>query len=70
MAIRLAIILSSIIFGLVHFEWGVTGMVQTGFMGLALGVSYLVVKRQIWILILAHAYMDAYLIIQMYFGPG
>ena len=33
----IAVILSSIIFGLVHFEWGPMGIVQTGFMGLALG---------------------------------
>lgn len=65
-----AIVLSSIVFGLVHFEWGVAGMVQTSFMGAALGLSYLVVRRNLWVIILAHAYMDTILILQMYFGAG
>ena len=66
--IRLAVVVSSVIFGLVHFDWGLMGVVQTGFMGLALGISFLLVKRNLWILIFAHAYMDAILMIQMYLG--
>jgi membrane protease YdiL (CAAX protease family) len=61
-----AVILSSIIFGLVHYEWGPMGIVQTGFMGLALGICYIKFKKRLWILILAHAYMDTLLMIQMY----
>ena len=41
-------------------------MVQTGFMGLALGVSYLAVGRRLWLLILAHAYVDTILSLQFY----
>jgi len=63
---NLAVILSSIIFGLIHYSWGPMGMVQTGFMGLALGICYIKLKRRLWILILAHAYMDTILMIQMY----
>ena len=62
----IAIIISSIIFGLIHYSWGPMGMVQTGFMGLALGICYVKLKRRLWILILAHAYMDTILMIQMY----
>jgi membrane protease YdiL (CAAX protease family) len=64
--VRMAVTMSAIIFGLVHFDWGLMGIVQTGFMGLALGVSYLVVRRNLWVLILAHAYMDTMLLVQMY----
>lgn len=64
--VRLAVALSAIVFGLVHFDWGLMGIVQAGFMGLALGVSYLVVRRNLWVLILAHAYMDTMLLVQMY----
>jgi membrane protease YdiL (CAAX protease family) len=39
-------------------------------MGLALGVSYLVVGRNLWVTILAHAYMDTILMVQMYLAPG
>jgi len=45
-------------------------MVQTGFMGLALGICYIKLKRRLWILILAHAYMDTILMIQMYMASN
>ena len=67
-ALVLAVIASSLIFGLAHFGWGVTGMVQTAFMGLALAVSFVVFKRNLWILVAAHAYMDSALIWPLYFG--
>ena len=66
----IAIILSSIIFGLIHYSWGPMGMVQTGFMGLALGICYIKLKRRLWILILAHAYMDTILMVQMYLASN
>jgi membrane protease YdiL (CAAX protease family) len=65
----IAVILSSIIFGLVHFEWGPIGIVQTGFMGLVLGICYIKLKKRLWILILAHAYMDTILMLQLYLSP-
>ncbi len=67
---RSAVFVSAVVFGLVHFDWGVVGIVQTSFMGLALGISYLVVRRKLWILILAHAYMDTILLLQMYLSTG
>ncbi len=67
-SIKTAVVISAVIFGLVHYEWGPMGIVQTGFMGLALGISFLIFKRNLWILIFAHAYMDAILMVQMYFG--
>ena len=65
---RFAIVFSSLIFGLVHSDWGLAGMVQASCMGLALGTSYLMVQRNLWVTILAHAYMDTILILQMYFA--
>jgi membrane protease YdiL (CAAX protease family) len=65
-AVRVAVVISAIVFGLVHFDWGPMGMVQTGFMGLALGVSYLLARRNLWVLVLAHAYMDTILLVQQY----
>jgi membrane protease YdiL (CAAX protease family) len=66
----IAVILSSIIFGLVHYDWGPMGIVQTGFMGLALGICYIKLKKRLWILILAHAYMDTILMIQIYLASN
>ncbi|NNE78077.1 MAG: CPBP family intramembrane metalloprotease, partial [Pricia sp.] len=62
----IAVLLSSIIFGLVHYEWGPMDIVQTTFMGLALGICYIKLKQRLWILIFAHAYMDTILMTQMY----
>ena len=67
---NIAVILSSIIFGLVHYEWGPMGIVQTGFMGLVLGICYIKLKKRLWILILAHAYMDTILMVQMYLASN
>lgn len=64
--ITIAVILSSVIFGLVHYEWGPMGIVQTGFMGLAMAICYIWLKKRLWILILAHAYMDTALLVQLY----
>jgi membrane protease YdiL (CAAX protease family) len=66
----IAVILSSIFFGLIHYEWGPMGMVQTGFMGLAMGICYIKFKKRLWILILAHAYMDTVLLVQMYIASN
>lgn len=70
LSIILAVILSSVFFGLVHYTWGAMGMIQTGFMGLAMGISYVLLKKRLWILILAHAYMDTVLLVQMYFATN
>jgi membrane protease YdiL (CAAX protease family) len=67
-AVWAAMIISSLIFGLAHFGWGVVGVVQTTFMGFALAGSYLLFKRNLWILVAAHVYMDTALIVPMYFG--
>ncbi|MCA0932729.1 CPBP family intramembrane metalloprotease [Lutimonas saemankumensis] len=61
----LAVIFSSIIFGLVHFEWGPTGIVSTAMMGLVMGIFYLKYKN-LWILVLAHAYMDTLLLVPLF----
>ena len=70
MAWGTALVISAIVFGFAHFDWGVVGIVQTTFMGLALAASYLLVKRNLWVLILAHAYIDTLLLVQLYLGPS
>lgn len=63
-----AVVISGIAFGMAHFGWGVAGVLQTTLMGLALAAAYLVVKRNLWVLVLAHAYMDTLLLVQLYRG--
>ena len=67
---RIGVLVSSVVFGLIHYSWGPAGMVQTGFMGLALGVCYLALGRRLWPLILAHAYMDTLLLVQIFLAPA
>jgi membrane protease YdiL (CAAX protease family) len=65
-----AVAISAVVFGLVHFDWGLVGIVQTTLMGLALAVAFLMVKRNLWVLVLAHAYMDTLLLVQLYLEPA
>ena len=58
------------VFGLIHFDWGPVGMVQTAFGGLVLAIAYLKVKRNLWVNILAHGYMDTILMVPLYFIQG
>ena len=67
---HLAVLLGAVFFGLIHYEWGAMGMVQTGFMGLAMGISYLVLKKRLWVLIIAHMYMDTLLFVQIYLASN
>lgn len=65
----LSVTLSAIVFALAHYQWGSMGVVQTFGMGLAFALVYLKMKRNLWILVLAHAIMDSILLIQMYLAP-
>jgi CAAX protease family protein len=69
-AVAIALIISSFIFGLAHFGWGLTGIVQTAFMGAALATCFLLNKRNLWPLILAHGIMDTALFVQLYLAPA
>lgn len=61
-----ALIVSSLVFGLVHSGWGIPGMIQTTCMGLALGAWYLRLRDNLWINVLAHAYLDTLLLVPLY----
>ena len=61
-----AVVISSLAFGLAHYSWGPMGIVQTTFMGAALAIAWIKAKRNLWVVIIAHAYMDVILMVQMY----
>lgn len=65
-----AVVISSVVFGLVHYAWGPVGMVQTGLAGLVFAIAYVKVKRNLWVNILAHGYLDTMIIVPLYFTPG
>lgn len=58
MPLWLAIIVSSVAFGLAHTYQGPLGILRTGIAGLALGILY-VASGSIWLPILAHILADA-----------
>ncbi len=64
----LALVLSSVGFGLMHAYQGTTGIFLTGFVGLILGLVYLVSGRQLWLVILIHALTDTIAMLIFYSG--
>lgn len=44
---RIAIAVSTLIFALIHYDWGISGVVQTGCMGFVLAYSYVRVNRNL-----------------------
>jgi hypothetical protein len=63
---RIAIAVSTLVFALIHYDWGISGVVQTGFMGFVLAYSYVRVNRNLWVNIIAHGIMDTILMVQLY----
>jgi membrane protease YdiL (CAAX protease family) len=54
----LALIGSSITFGIIHYDYGLAGMLETTLMGLFLGFAYLRTGRNLWVTIVAHGLMN------------
>jgi len=65
-----AVFISAVVFGFAHYSWGPMGVGQTAFMGLAMGFCYIYMKRRLWALIFAHAYMDTILLVQIYLASN
>jgi membrane protease YdiL (CAAX protease family) len=66
-AIVLVVLVPALIFGTGHaYYQGFRGLVVTGMIGLALGVLYLLYKRNLWPLIIAHGAVDTLAFTAMY----
>lgn len=63
-----ALVATSVIFGLLHLYQGITGVVLTGVAGLFLGLLYLAGGRNLWLPILTHALTDTSSFLVLYFG--
>jgi membrane protease YdiL (CAAX protease family) len=66
----MAVVVSGLIFGAIHYSWGLAGMMQTAVVGIALGAAYVKLGRRLWIVILVHGYLDTLLFAQIYFGAS
>ena len=66
----LAVLSQAFIFGLVHFQWGLGGILMTSIMGLVWGFAFLLCGRNLWVVIMAHSAAHIALILQLYFAPA
>lgn len=63
-----SVIVIAVLFGYGHFYKGPTGIIDSAFAGLVLGVVYLVSRRNLWTCILAHGFIDTFGIIAVLAG--
>ena len=61
-----AVVSQALIFGLVHFQWGLGGILMTSIMGLVWGIAYVLCGRNLWIVIMAHSAAHIALVLQLY----
>ena len=60
------VLTQAIIFSLIHFRWGIGGMVMTFIMGVVWGIAYLLCDRNLWTVIFAHSMGHILFVIQLY----
>lgn len=66
LALALAILAQAALFGLGHASQGLYGIVQTGSIGLIMGIAYLAGGRWLWPVIIAHGLVDTISLMQEY----
>ena len=64
----IAVILTSILFGIGHYYKGPSGMIDSGIAGLILGTAYMLSGRNLWTSIFAHGFIDTFGLTLVYFG--
>ena len=60
--------ISSVLFGLLHVYQGLSGVVITGTIGLVFAISFVLLKRNLWVLIIAHGLILLMSFTAIYFG--
>lgn len=68
LAYWIALIPVSVLFGYGHFFKGYAGVVDSGFAGMVLGAVYLLSRRNFWVPILAHGFIDTIAIVFTFLG--
>ena len=66
----MAVFIQGLIFGAIHFQWGVGGMIVTFFMGIVWGTAFILCDRNLWVVILAHSTGHLLLVTQLYLGES
>lgn len=63
-----AVVGSSVIFGLAHLAWGWMGVLETTLFGLVLGIAYVRSGRNLWVTIIAHGFANTIKFLAVYSG--
>lgn len=63
-----SLVLSSVLFGLVHFYQGISGIILTGVIGFFIGVIFIKKNYNIWYAILIHGFIDTIFMLAYYFN--
>lgn len=66
----LTVLVQGLVFGAIHFQWGIGGMIVTVIMGIVWGIAYLWCGRNLWIVILAHSAGHILLVVQLYMAES
>ena len=66
----MTVLVQALVFGAIHFQWGIGGMILTVMMGIVWGTAYLLCGRNLWIVILAHSAGHILLVIQLYLAKS
>lgn len=61
-----AVLGQALVFGSVHFLWGIGGVVFATVMGLVWGLGFLACGRNLWIVIVAHSLAHVALVLQIF----
>jgi membrane protease YdiL (CAAX protease family) len=62
------VLVVSVLFGYGHYYKGPAGIVDSGMAGLILGAVYVLSKRNLWVCILAHGFIDTFGVVCAFFG--
>jgi membrane protease YdiL (CAAX protease family) len=68
LAWAISLVVSAVIFGLGHTYQGLGGVIKITAAGLLFGAAFLIVRRNLWPVIIAHALLDTISFMQDYFG--
>jgi membrane protease YdiL (CAAX protease family) len=59
-ASAISVLLAALLFGYVHFYYqGLAGLVNAGVIGVIFGVYFLIFKRNLWPLVIAHGFINS-----------
>lgn len=69
LATTIAVLIPALIFGYGHYHYqGLRGFVMTGLIGLSFGISFLLLKKNLWPIILVHGVVDSLAFTALYLG--